>query len=48
MGNIFRPDLCADKVADIDLSALREKGFRFALLDFDRTIPKNPFLIPMR
>lgn len=38
MGNIFRPDLCADKVADIDLPALREKGFRFALLDFDNTL----------
>ena len=41
MGNIFRPDLCADKVADIDLTALREKGFRFALLDFDNTLGRD-------
>lgn len=38
MKNIFRPDLCANKVSEIDLSFLLEKGYRFALLDFDNTL----------
>jgi HAD superfamily phosphatase (TIGR01668 family) len=38
MGNIFRPDMCAEKVSSIDLDLLRSKHFRFALLDFDNTL----------
>lgn len=38
MKNIFRPDMCAAKVSEIDLSFLFEKGYRFALLDFDNTL----------
>ena len=38
MSSIFRPDMVSSKVSEIDLSALREKGFAFALLDFDNTL----------
>ncbi|MBO4927555.1 MAG: YqeG family HAD IIIA-type phosphatase [Clostridiales bacterium] len=38
MGNLFRPDMVCKKVSEIDLSALRAKGYAFALLDFDNTL----------
>lgn len=38
MRNIFRPDMVAKRVSDIDFEALAEKGFRYIMLDFDNTI----------
>jgi HAD superfamily phosphatase (TIGR01668 family) len=47
MKNIFRPDLCAAKVSEIDLSFLFEKGYRFALLDFDNTLAPDHATAPV-
>ncbi|MBR3058605.1 MAG: YqeG family HAD IIIA-type phosphatase [Clostridiales bacterium] len=47
MGNIFRPDMTAKLVSDIDFQALAEKGFRFIMLDFDNTLAPDHFTEPI-
>ncbi|MBO4495534.1 MAG: YqeG family HAD IIIA-type phosphatase [Clostridiales bacterium] len=47
MGNIFRPDMCAHKVSDLDFDALKSRGFRFALLDFDNTLAPDHYTEPI-
>ncbi|MBP5491684.1 MAG: YqeG family HAD IIIA-type phosphatase [Clostridiales bacterium] len=47
MGNIFRPNLCVNKVSDLNFSELYEKGFRYALLDFDNTLAPDHYTEPI-
>lgn len=47
MSNILRPKMCAKMVKDIDFSALAEKGYCYAMLDFDNTLAPDHLTEPI-
>jgi len=47
MSSVFRPDMCAKKVSDIDFAELKSRGFSYALLDFDNTLAPDHFTEPI-
>lgn len=47
MGNILRPKMCAHMVKDIDFAMLAQKGYRYAMLDFDNTLAPDHLTEPI-
>lgn len=46
MGNHLRPNMCAKSVKDIDFSDLAQKGYCYAMLDFDNTLAPDHLTAP--